>query len=299
MVELSAGEDDNWRMGFAGDTFNLIWALKALLPEGWTTDFVSAFGDDPLSDRQRRFMARAGIGTAHSPVIEGAQPGLYAITLKDGERSFTYWRDDAAARRLADSRQTLDHSLDGRDLIFLSGITLAILEEASRENLFAALRYARSRGTRIAFDPNWRPRLWSSEGLARIVVTRALSLCDIALPTFYDEAELFGDSTPIETVARLRREGVGEVVVKAGASEALLASREGRASVAALPLEKPVDTTGAGDAFNGGYLAARLRGVAPEEAVLVGHRAAAVVLRHYGALAPHDAMRAAVRKNWA
>ena len=294
MDELSAGDGDNWRMGFAGDTFNLIWALRALLPDGCPTDFVSAFGDDPFSDRQRRFMARAGIGTANSPVIAGARPGLYAITLEAGERSFTYWRGDAAARRLADSRQTLDQSLRGRDLIFLSGITLAILDEGPRENLFAALRLARTGGSRIAFDPNWRPRIWSSESEARLAITRALGLADIVLPTFSDEATLFGDATPLATVARLRRGGVGEIVVKDGPSEALVASAEGNASVAALTVKELIDTTGAGDAFNGGYLAARLRGAAPKEAVRLGHRAAAVVVCRYGALAPHDTMRTAL-----
>jgi 2-dehydro-3-deoxygluconokinase len=294
MIELSAGEGDTCRMGFAGDAFNLIWSLRAFLPDDWTTDFVTAFGDDPFSDRQREFMARVGIGGAHSPVFAGARPGLYAITLEAGERSFTYWRSDSAARRLADSREALDRSVQGRDLVFFSGVTLAILDDGPRENLFAALRLARASGSRLAFDPNWRPRLWASPDAARIAVTRALQLAHIALPTFSDEAALFGDATPDATVARLRAVGVAEIVVKAGPSEALVAGAEGSASVAALPVRAPVDTTGAGDAFNGSYLAARLRGAAPREAAHLGHRAAAAVVRLHGALAPHDTLRAAV-----
>ena len=102
MIELSGADSGLWRMGFAGDSFNTLWALRALTDEATPADYVSAFGDDPFSRDQIAFLAGAGIGTASSPIIPGARPGLYAITLSGAERSFTYWRADAAARRLAD-----------------------------------------------------------------------------------------------------------------------------------------------------------------------------------------------------
>ena len=100
MLELS-GKGAEWRMGHAGDTFNTLWALRTLLPSGQPADYVSAFGDDPFSQQQLAFFAENGIGVAASPNIPGARPGLYAITLEGAERSFTYWRADAAARRAA------------------------------------------------------------------------------------------------------------------------------------------------------------------------------------------------------
>ena len=100
MLELSGQSGPSWRMGYAGDTFNTLWAMRALA--GPThVDYVSAFGDDPFSHGQIAFFKEHGIGIAHSPVIAGARPGLYAITLTGAERSFTYWRADAAARQLA------------------------------------------------------------------------------------------------------------------------------------------------------------------------------------------------------
>src|SRR5262245_38772330 len=102
MIELSGTGGELWRMGFAGDTFNTLWALKALAGDDHAVDYVSAFGDDPFSHDQIAFFGKHGIGTAASPTLAGARPGLYAITLTGAERSFTYWRADAAARRLAD-----------------------------------------------------------------------------------------------------------------------------------------------------------------------------------------------------
>lgn len=292
MLELS-GSGEEWRMGHAGDSFNTLWALRALLPAEWAADYVSAFGDDPFSDAQLAFFGAHGIGTAASPRLEGERPGLYAITLTGAERSFTYWRADAAARRLADDPALLARSLAGRAVIYFSGITLAILAEKPRAALLEAVAAARMAGSLIVFDPNHRPLLWRSADEAREAVTRALAVTDMALPTFSDEEALFGDAAPEETVARLQAAGVGEIAVKNGAEPALVAAGGRMLSVPAVHVEDPLDTTGAGDSFNGGYLAARLLGHEPVEAARRAHRVAASVVRVRGALAPFEALRRA------
>lgn len=293
MLELSAANgDDQWRMGFAGDTLNTLWAIRALMPDV-PADYVTAFGDDPFSERQIAFLRKCGIGTAHSPVIAGARPGLYAITLEGAERSFTYWRADSAARRLAKDPAGLAKSLSNLKLAYFSGITLAILDEESRRALLHALRTAREAGALIAFDPNYRPRLWPSPEAARHAMTDALALADIALPTFPDERELFGDATPEETLHRLARSGIREAVVKNGAEDALVMFEGRKARLPAVRADDAVDTTGAGDAFNGAYLAARVMGHGPDEATSRAHRTAAAVVRVRGALAPFEALRSA------
>ncbi|RWF16059.1 PfkB family carbohydrate kinase, partial [Mesorhizobium sp.] len=138
MIELSGQTGDSWRMGFAGDTFNTLWALHALSPEHPAT-YVSAFGDDPFSRDQIAFFGQSGIGIGNSPVIAGARPGLYAITLTGAERAFTYWRSDAAARQLASDPVALAKSLENQALVYFSGITLAILDEAARTTLLTAI----------------------------------------------------------------------------------------------------------------------------------------------------------------
>ncbi|MER9316903.1 sugar kinase [Mesorhizobium sp. M0659] len=291
MLELSGQAGPNWRMGFAGDTFNTLWALHALSGERPAT-YVSAFGDDPFSQGQISFFAENGIGIGASPVIPGARPGLYAITLTGAERAFIYWRSDAAARRLASDPAALAKSLENQALVYFSGITLAILDAAARKTLLAEVAKARAAGSLVAFDPNYRPRLWQSREEAQAAILDALAVADIALPTFPDEQMLFGDSAPQATAERFGKL-VGEVVVKNGEEPALIATGGALQPVPAQHVATPVDTTGAGDSFNGGYLAARLAGHAPADAVQRAHRVAAAVVQVRGALAPFEVLRTA------
>lgn len=292
MLELSGGGAE-WRMGHAGDTFNTLWAIRALLPPERPAHYVSAFGDDPFSARQIAFFAEHGIGTAASPVIPRARPGLYAITLDGHERSFTYWRADSAARRLADDPALLAKSLENQSLVYFSGITLAILADEDRSALLAAIGNARRSGSLVAFDPNYRPRLWPHADTARAAITEALTVVDIALPTFPDEQMLFGDADQTATAERLSAQGVAEIAVKDGTEPALVVAQGIREAVPAVKVGRPLDTTGAGDAFNGGYLAARLLGHGPVEAARRAHRVAAASVQVHGALAPFATLKQA------
>jgi len=291
MLELSGQAGSNWRMGFAGDTFNTLWALHALTPDRPAT-YVSAFGDDPFSRDQIDFFSQNGIGIGGSPVIPGARPGLYAITLTGAERAFTYWRADAAARQLASDPAALAKSLANQALVYFSGITLAILDDADRKTLISAVATARAAGSLVAFDPNYRPRLWQNRESAQAAIAEALAVTDMALPTFPDEQMLFGDQTPEATAERLGKL-VGEVVVKNGEQPALIAANGVSQNVEAVHVATPVDTTGAGDSFNGGYLAARLAGHTPADAARRAHQVAAAVVQVRGALAPFETLRAA------
>lgn len=294
MIELSGANGDQWRMGFAGDTLNTTWYVRALTESDFAVDYVTAFGDDPFSIRQRAFLNENGIQTAHSPVIAGARPGLYAISLSGAERSFTYWRNDAAARQLADDTDALAKSLDGREIIYFSGITMGILSPRSRHNVLNAVSNARRQGSLVVFDANYRPRLWENADTARQVLSNAFHVTDIALPTFPDENALFGDATPADTADRIAGYGVREIVVKDGTEPALVVADGDRTSVSAA-MAKAVDTTGAGDSFNGGYIASRLAGLDPVKAAAKAHRVAARVVEFHGALAPMSEARNAFK----
>lgn len=287
MMEIAPAEGGLHRLGFAGDTFNTAWAARRLLPASTPVRYVTAVGGDWASDEMAAFMAQAGIDTDRIARDAGRSVGLYAIRLdRDGERSFSYWRKDSAATRLADDPAWLAGALVDASLVFFSGITLAILPPSGRDNLLNCLRSAREGGATIAFDPNFRARLWADADIARENLARAFERADIVLPTFGDEAELWGDRSPADTAERLLRCGVEEAVIKDGARPALLATPSGRSTVPAQAGVVPVDSTGAGDAFNGAYLAARMRGLAPEAAAARAHAAAAVAIRTRGALLP-------------
>lgn len=291
MIELSGGEARQYRMGFAGDTLNCIWYARARLGDDWQTDYVTALGDDAYSAEMRAFLAGHGIGTSHIRTIEGRRPGLYLIRQTGGDRQFTYWRENSAARLLADDETALATALAGADLVYFSGITLAILLPRARGRLLKAIVKARDAGARIAFDPNARPALWRSPAVMGAVTTVAAGLSDIVLPTFPDEQATFGDADPAATRRRYLELGVGEVVVKNGGSPALLGHAGSETEVPA-GRGTVVDATGAGDSFNGAYLAARLGGADPVEAARAAHRVAGIVIGHRGALVDPALLRA-------
>lgn len=283
MVELSGAGPGLWRQAFAGDTLNTAWYVRAALPAGRSVGYLTAVGRDPISDAMVDFIARAGIETGWIARHPTRSAGLYMIDLKDGERSFTYWRDRSAARTLADDEAQLAAALRNAGLIYFSGITLAILPPDRREALLAAL--ARAPG-QVAFDPNLRPKLWDSGAEMRDWITRGAAVADIALPSHEDEAAHFGDEDPEATAQRYRAAGVGEIVVKNGGGPmaALLPDADRPSELPPLPRRRPVDTTGAGDSFNGAYLAARLTGADIAEAIRAGHETALRVIAHRGAL---------------
>ena len=288
MIELSGSDGDLWRMGYAGDTFNAAWYARAILPEAEPVSYVTALGDDPFSAEMQAFIGNAGIDTDRIRIVPGKRPGLYAIALKGAERTFTYWRGEAAARQLADDSTWLAGALSGAKLLYFSGITLAILSPEAREKLLAALAAQRAEGARIAFDPNFRPALWPDRKAAQGAMEAALRISDVALPTFDDEARLFGDLSPKATLRRIGVLGPSEIVVKNGADPCLLSAEGTELTIPAAWPERVVDTTGAGDSFAGTYLAARLTGEPPEQAARMAHKVAAEVIGVHGALAKID-----------
>jgi len=290
MVELShGGQPDLWRLGIAGDTLNTAWYLRRLLAPNWRLAYFTRVGTGEFSNRMVDFLAAEGIETAHVGRDAEREIGLYAISLRRGERSFSYWRDNSAARRLADDPAALAAALRGAHTAYLSGITLAILSPAARKALLDALAHARAAGTRMVFDPNLRPRLWSDAQTMRNQTEAAAALADLVLPSFDDEHAFFGDADGKATVARYLAAGAGQVIVKAGGDPIRYGGQEGEGLVRDLPREEPVDTTSAGDSFNAGYLAARLNGAGIEDAIRRAHDLSRVVIRHPGALV-HEAV---------
>ncbi|WP_142850220.1 sugar kinase [Telmatospirillum sp. J64-1] len=290
MVELCRRPDGLLSMGFGGDTLNTAIYMARL---GVPVDYVTALGDDPTSDEMQASWEAEGIGTGHVLRVRGRLPGLYMIeTDAAGERRFLYWRDQAPARDLfaLPGTPALEAALEGYDLLYLSGISLAIWGEAGRARFFALAERLRRRGGRIAFDTNWRPRLWPDRETARRAYDEMFRHTDIALPGVCDLRELYDDADEAAVLARLRGFRIPEIVLKREDPGCILCSEDGDVVVPAERVETVVDTTAAGDSFSAGYLAARLQDKSPLEAARAAHRLAAQVIQHRGAIIPREAM---------
>ncbi len=286
MVEMAPAADGLYRLGFAGDTFNTAWYARRCLPRSWSVGFASAIGSDGMSDDMAAFIEREGVETSALRRIEDRTVGLYLIRLTDGERSFSYWRGQAAARSLADDPDWLAATFRGRDIVHFSGITLAILPPSGREALCHALATARGAGTRIAFDTNIRPRLWESREALESALLDGAAVSDVILPSFDEERDAFGDASPEETIERYRARGASTVVVKNGAEPIVARSGDRNVTVAPPREAEVVDTTAAGDSFAAAFLSAEAQGAALETAVERAAALSARVIERRGALAP-------------
>lgn len=285
MVELS-GRQGRWDVHYGGDTLNSALHLVRL---GFDVAYLTALGCDPFAGPMRGAWGREGMDVSMLLTDPERTTGLYCIDTDDqGERHFSYWRGESAARRLftlSGIDQALEAAADA-DLLFFSLISLAILPDEGREALLGLARKVRERGGKVAFDSNYRPRLWEGADVARTWRDRAASVASFGLPSLDDERQL---GTGEETAELVRGHwltwGCEEVAVKMGSAGVMLPDGTVAEPEAQLPA---LDTSGAGDAFDAGYLGARLRGLPSERAAAHGQRLAGWTVMRRGAIPERD-----------
>ena len=291
MVELSRGADERFGLAYGGDTFN---TAVYMARGGVRVSYATALGDDPYSAGILTLARTERVGTELIDVMGGRMPGLYMIeTTPEGERSFWYWRDRAAARDLFEGAKADETvaAVAAAGLVYFSGVTLSLYSARSLDVFAGALAAARANGGIVVMDSNYRPRGWGGDhARARSTFERFWRLSHVALPTFDDEQKLWSDTTPTATANRLASLGIAEIVIKNGPLGALVHFEGCDRLVRPPPLTaKPVDTTAAGDSFNAAYLTRRMIGSTPDTAALHAHKLAAVVIQHPGAIVPSEA----------
>jgi 2-dehydro-3-deoxygluconokinase len=286
MVELSAAGEGLLARRFAGDAYNTAVYFKRALPAA-EVQFLTAVGADPLSLAMRGAWRAEGIEGDLAFTVPGRRPALYLIeTDLKGERQFHYWRGESAAKAWFAMLNAAGGAalLAGANLIYLSGISLAILSPQERSAALDLLHEVYDQGGRIAFDPNLRLALWPSIDAARQVFERMVGLTDILLPSRQDLQALYGVGDSREQMRLLTEMGAREVALTSDADDALIF--DGALHVLTPPRAQVVDTSGGGDSFNGAYLAARLSGADAPEAARRGLELAARVVEQPGALIP-------------
>lgn len=296
MIELSE-KNAAVNRGFGGDTLNTsVYIARQTNASALAVHYVTALGTDAFSQQMLESWQAEEVKTDLIQRMADRLPGLYYIETDDtGERTFYYWRNEAAAKFWLESEQSaaICEELATFDYLYLSGISLAILSPQSREKLLTLLCECRANGGQVIFDNNYRPRLWASKEETQQVYQQMLTCTDIAFLTLDDEDALWGEKPVAEVIARTHAAGVKEVVVKRGADSCLVSivgEPQQEIPAVKLPKEKVVDTTAAGDSFSAGYLAVRLTGGDARSAAARGHLTASTVIQYRGAIIPREAM---------
>lgn len=299
MIELNGAPFGTMQQTYGGDTLNAaVYLNRSATNHSSSADapmirisYVTALGADSISQQMLERWQDEGLSTELVLIDEQRSPGLYLIQLDDaGERTFLYWRNDSAARYMVQHPDfdKLATQLENVDMVFLSGISLAILPYDDQLKLLTMIQDLRERGVTIAFDSNYRPKLWDSEAATKACYLLGYKTTDIALVTFDDEQLLWSDTTPQDTINRLQQLGVKTIIVKLGAEGCLVSESPHQAPILieTTSVETVVDSTSAGDSFNGGFLSCYLSGGSIEQACHQGNALAGLVIQHKGAIIP-------------
>jgi 2-dehydro-3-deoxygluconokinase len=265
--------------GFGGDTSN---AAVAAARAGAKVAYITAIGDDAAGRRFKTLWVDEGIDTEGVRVSQTHPTAVYFVTHGRDGHEFLYYRAGSAASTLApaDIAQAM---IASARIVFASGISQAISASAA-DAVFHAIALARQAGVQVAYDTNYRPRLWPV-ARAAAVMHQAVAMSDIALPSLEDAQMLTGLSVPADIVDFYLRLGPKLVVLKLGAEGALLGTPAGKVAIPPHPC-RFVDGTGAGDTFCGNFLARLIAGDAPVLAAQFAATAAALKTEAYGAVAP-------------
>lgn len=296
MLELVPTSDDSSRSAqmrhllasFAGDTYNTAVYLSRL---GSQVTYCTAIGDDSYSRTLVRKTREEGVDVELIQTVENRQIGLYMIrNLADGEREFRYWRSEAPARELLSESfiERNKNKLFEIPNLYLSGISFAILKDGGQQRLLEFLAAYRQQGGTVYFDSNFRPALWPSLSDARTATETLLQLSDVALLTLEDQRALWELDSDDATIKRCFEIDAGEIIIKRGSQPCLVKHENTVIGIETPKVSAVIDTTGAGDSFNAGYIQARLQNKSCEDAIAQANRCASFVIQNRGAIIPRE-----------
>jgi len=284
---------------FAGDVLNTAVYLKRTFSD-LEPYFISAVGTDKLSTEMIAFFDQEKINTEFVFRSKEKNAGLYAIETDEvGERSFTYWRENSAAKDVMSFiDEKVVNSISAGDMVFFSGISLAVIKPADRAKFWLFIKQLKDLGAKLVFDPNYRARMWQNPQEAKEQFEQAFICADITLPGIDDFEQLYGITTAEAVFEFCQPYQFDELVIKNGEASICVYINELAYHFQIKAVANVIDTTSAGDSFNGVYLGARAKGFDLEQAINLASKAAGFVIQHHGAIVEQGAYQAFIKEQY-
>jgi len=239
----------------AGDVYNTMVAASSM---GARCGFVSRLAKDPVGQMILEACAQENIDTSAVKLVKDGVNGLYLTLHQEvpGNHAFVYYRKDSAASRIS-PQEVIESQVKAAKVVYATGISMA-LSPSAEASVIRLFELAKKHNVLVAFDPNYRPALWAHRDEALSALLKVLPYVDILLPSLEDLIQLFGMKEPAHLLEFFRYKDVPLVALKNGAEGITLAKGRKICHVDAVPT-RVVDTVGAGDAFNGAFLASMLQ----------------------------------------
>jgi 2-dehydro-3-deoxygluconokinase len=270
---------EQYLQGFGGDTSNCIIAAARL---GAATAYLTRLGDDAFGRKFLDLWQREGVDASGVRIDAEAPTGIYFVTHGSAGHEFSYLRAGSAASKMRAADFPLEIIRESR-VLHISGISQAISASAC-DTVFAAVDAARESGTRVSYDSNLRLKLWPL-ARARAVIVATLPLIDWFLPSLDEAALLSGASDPNAILDWCHARGAPIVALKMGSDGVWISSGDAREHLPAHRVDA-IDATGAGDCFDGAFVARSVAGDDPPAAARYANAAAALATTGYGAVDP-------------
>ncbi len=273
------GDGRTWLQGFGGDSQNVAIAAAR---QGVSAGYLTSLGQDWMGDAFIELWQAEGVDASRVIRHPTAPTGVSFVTHTAAGHKFDYLRKNSAASLMQPENLPIDY-IAGARFFHVSAIGQAISESA-RATCAAAIEAARSAGVKVSYDTNLRLRLWDLD-TARRTIDATIARCDIVLPSLDDSQQLTGLASPDAIVDFYLRLGAPLVALKMAAKGCLIATASERFRLPPHPVTL-VDATGAGDTFDGAFLARLLAGDDLESAGRYANVAAALSTQGYGAVTP-------------
>ena len=295
MIELNGdissleNNSSNIKINFGGDTYNSAVYFSRLTNDKTNTFYSTALGKDNFSKKMISRFKNENIKCDYIRTDGDNPPGLYSIEINEkGERSFSYWRDQSPSKYifLGSKGKKLIKDINNADIFYYTGISAGILDEKQRKDLIKI----GSTATICGFDFNYRSQLHYNKKVSQLLFNEINNRVDIHFVSFDDARELFKIKNPLE-IFEIINEKKNLILIRYKNS-IIFKNKQQEIKTVTVPHGEVVDTTAAGDAFNGSFLAImnNNKNVPVEENILISHSVTREVIKHRGAIISKNKM---------